>query len=628
MAERIEEPEVEAEEALDQASPAAVSLALGRAGKGDQSVDAEAVAFLRDQRRLINLQTEHLHEQRELQLGHLKVRRWKDRMSLALQALGVLVGVMVVIGLAVMAWQAHEDHGLVIDAFSVPPDLARDGLTGDVAAARFLDKLQALQTQTAESDRPAKSFQNDWGTEIKVEIPETGLTFGEFEKLLREKLGHVSHVSGEVLKTPDGIALTARIGDSPPQTFMGPEASFDDLAQKAAEAVFRISQTYRYAEYLDLHGRAEEAFPVIADLATNGPASERGWAYAEWAELDLNDHGDVASALAHAGRGLGFGPGSDLKDRISLVNTSVWSGHDEANLELSRVVDAESQQRLPETSDVFYSENKLLGRAWLQFSEPDFEGSAETWRKIADEHPAALGPMGHAMASTALALAHDPAGAHIELSLLRDPDETSQMWPVATGAFLALPVYWTAAEAGDWPSALADVRHVDAWLDANRAQRPIYGLMQKTWIWPLEALAQAKTGDIGAAQTLIGRTPLDCYLCVRVRGRIAAGAKDWPSAERWFADAVRQAPSFPFAYVERGEMRLARGQADAAIGDAQAAAEKAPKFADAPELWGEALMQKGDYAAALDKLRAARKLAPSWPRNRLALQRAQLAPRR
>ena len=57
MAERVQEPESEAEETLEQASPAAVSIALGGTSRtGGKPVDAEAVAFLRDQRRLINLQ--------------------------------------------------------------------------------------------------------------------------------------------------------------------------------------------------------------------------------------------------------------------------------------------------------------------------------------------------------------------------------------------------------------------------------------------------------------------------------------------------------------------------------------------------------------------------------------------
>jgi len=48
MAEHGEEPESEAQETLDQASPAAVALALGRTSKAGKPFDAEATAFLRD----------------------------------------------------------------------------------------------------------------------------------------------------------------------------------------------------------------------------------------------------------------------------------------------------------------------------------------------------------------------------------------------------------------------------------------------------------------------------------------------------------------------------------------------------------------------------------------------------
>src|SRR5580692_4789550 len=109
----------EASEGPEPSNPAAVSIALDRrTSPGATAVDAEAAAFLRDQRHLINLQAEHLHEQRELQLAHLRVRRWKDRMSLSLQGLAVLAGAVIVIGFVAMAWHAHEDHGLQIDAFS------------------------------------------------------------------------------------------------------------------------------------------------------------------------------------------------------------------------------------------------------------------------------------------------------------------------------------------------------------------------------------------------------------------------------------------------------------------------------------------------------------------------------
>jgi tetratricopeptide (TPR) repeat protein len=614
------EPEAdEAEEGLAQAAPAALAAALGRR-RQLSGEDPKLDAFLDEQTRLLRLQAEHLHEQRELQLEHLRVRRWKDRLSLGLQALGVVVGAALVIIVGAMAWQAHEDHGLVIDAFSVPPDLARDGLTGEVAAGRFLDKLQAMQTATAGSDRPEQSYENNWGSQLKVEIPDTGLTVSEFEKLLREKLGHVTHVTGEVVRTQGGIALTARYGTTPPQTFSGPQADFDALAQQSAEAVYRASQPYRYTEYLQESGRWDEAFKAVSDLAENGPASERGWAYAQWAIMDLNDHGDSAAARLHAGRGVGFGAGSDLSDHISLVNTEVWSGHEEADLAISVKLYAEVQKRLPDTSQVFYLDNKLLGKAWLEFIQPDYRSAAASWLLTAERAPTSnFAVIGPAMAATAYALDHDPAAARQAMASPKVRDEASYMWNVAKGAFTALPVYWTAAEAGDWPAALADAQVVDKWLEANKAQRPIYGLLQSVWIHPLEALALAKTGDVAGAQALIGTTPLDCYLCLRVRGLVAAEARDWPSAERWFAEAVRQAPSSPFAYTEWGEMLLAKGDLAEAIGKFEAAHARGPRWADPLELWGEALMRRGDRAGAAAKFREAVQDAPHWDRARQML---------
>jgi tetratricopeptide (TPR) repeat protein len=625
MDERVEEPEEEAGAgaAAPLSSAAEMALGLRRSRKGGKD-DPRMDAFLDQQTRLAQLQAEHLHEQRELVLSRLRWGRFSDRMKAALQVLTMLVGLAIAGGLGLMAWQAHEAHGLVVDAFSVPPDLARDGLTGQVAAARFLDKLQALQAATATSDRPAQSFQNNWDSEIKVEIPETGLTFGEFEKLLREMLGSVSHVSGEVLKTPDGVALTARIGDQPAQTFTGAGTDFDALAQKAAEAVFHASQPYRYAEYLDQHGRPDEAFAVISDLATNGPTSERGWAYAMWSLMDVNDHGDIAAARRHANLGLGYGPGSDIEDHIGQVNTEVWAGDEETDLRTSTMLARETQKRQPDTSPLFFSQNKKLAAAWVAYIQPDYRASAPIWLSTAGlASPWTNAPLSVAMAATADARNHDPAAARRLLAMGAITDEIQLMPEAGTGAFLALPIYWLAADGGNWRAAFADAERVDAWLEANKGQKPIFGLMQQVWIRPLVALAQARSGDIAGAQALIAGSAPDCYLCLRVRGQIAAQAKDWPAAERWFAEAVRQAPSVSFAYAEWAQARLDRGDADGAIRLAQSAHAKAPRFADPLELWGEALMAKGDFKGAAAQFQAAARIAPAWARNQQMLRLAQ-----
>jgi hypothetical protein len=602
--------------ALGVALAAAVSRRKGKAG-GDPELDL----FLAEHTRLAQMQSQQMRETGALTLSRLRWGQFSDRMKGLLQLMTALVGAGVIALVAAMVWEAHEQHGLEIEAFSVPPDLARSGLTGQVAASRFLDKLQALQTATENSDRPAQSYEGNWGSDVKVEIPQTGLTFGEFEKLLRDKVGHVTRVGGEVLTTPTGIAVTARMGDAPPQTFTGPAMSFDDLAQKAAEAVYRANQPYRYAEYLDAHGRSQEAFAVVADLAAHGPLSERGWAYAKWAIMDLNDHGDLASARSHGAKGLGFGTGSDLDDEISLVNTAVWSGDEEAVRAISIILDRESQKRLPDTSELFYVENKLLARAYLQFVTPDFPASAQTWLATAKQDPQHA-VIASAMAETADALGHDLSAAAAVQRSAQVPAETANLWDNAQGAFEALPTYWMAAERGDWTAALADARAVDAALEAERAKLPIYRLMQQVWIWPLEAIALVRTGDLAGAQALVGKTPLDCYQCLRVRGQVAAAAKDWTAADRWFAEAVRVAPSPPYAEAEWAEVRLARGDADGAIRLSKSAAAKAPRFADPLKVWGEALMAKGDFAGAADRFVAADKLAPHWATNHLRWSQA------
>jgi tetratricopeptide (TPR) repeat protein len=592
-------------------------------GAGKAQVDPQLDAFLAEHTRLARLQVENLEEQGTLTLSRLRWARFSDRMRALLQAMTALAGATVVALIAAMVWQAHGQHGLEIEAFSVPPDLARGGLTGQVAASRFLDKLQALQTATENSDRPAQSFEGNWGSDVKVEIPQTGLTFGEFEKLLRDKVGHVTRVGGEVLTTPTGIAVTARMGDAPPQTFTGPADAYDVLAQKAAEAIYRANQPYRYVEYLDQQGRWAEAFAVVSDLAVNGPLSERGWAYAKWSIMDLNDHGDLEAARKHGARGLGFGAGSDLDDHISLVNVAVWSGHEEDVRAISQILDHDDQKRMPDTSDIFYTENKLLGRAFLQFVLPDYPASAQTWLATAKEDAGAhFGILAPAMAATADLLGHDLPAAEAVRRTARIPADSAMLWDIEQGAFEALPAYWTAVERGDWATALSDARTVDAALETDRTRRPVYGLMQRVWIWPLEALALARTGDVAGAQALLGKTPLDCYPCLRVRGQVATEARDWAGAERWFGEAVRLAPSPPFAEAEWADARLARGDADGAIRLAKSAAAKAPRFADPLETWGEALMAKGDAAGAAERFAAADKLAPHWSANHLRWSQA------
>lgn len=600
--EKIEEPSGAGEEL-------AVGLALGKSRRRRASRSAAPTAedvFLATESRKL-----------ELEIHHLRLGHFDKLLTVGLKLLTVLVGVTLAGAIAVMAWQAHEDHGLVIDAFSVPPDLARDGLSGQVVAVRFLDKLQAMQTAT-QSDRPANTFTNNWGDEIKLEIPETGLTLGEFDKLLREKLGHASYITGEVYKTPTGVALTARLGDDPPRVFEGPEASLDALEQQAAEAVYRNSQPYRFAQYLEQHGRVDEAFAVISDLAVNGPTSERGWAYAQWSAFDLSDRADLQAARAHARQAIAIGGDSTMDAQIAFVNEETWSGHDQTALDVAKAIQLRARRRTPGTTQGYFEQNRLVSVAWVASMAGDYRRSARRWMQAAEaEDFMGMARLAPALVATDFQLGHDPRAARAAMAPLGQPGDTSFLQAGATWGFFALPDYWAMAQSGDWPGALADARAADAWLAANQDARKMLGLVRRTWIMPLEALALARTGDAAGAEALIQTTPGDCYLCLRVRGQVAAEHHDWVAADRWFAEAARHGPELPFAYSDWGGMLLVKGDVDGAIAKLQLAHKNGPRFADPLELWGEALMRKDDFAGAVAKFKEADKNAPRWGRNHL-----------
>ena len=58
--------------------------------------------------------------------------------------------------------------------------------------------------------------------EIKVEIPDTGISLGEVSRYLRSWLGHERHLGGSLQSLGDGkAALTVALGGADAETFTG-----------------------------------------------------------------------------------------------------------------------------------------------------------------------------------------------------------------------------------------------------------------------------------------------------------------------------------------------------------------------------------------------------------------------
>ena len=206
-----------------------------------------------------------------------------------------VVGIAVATALGAMVWEAAHSKGLMIEPFSVPSDMAGRGLNGQVIASQMIDKLTEMATH--ESSRAAQSYASNWGDNIRVEIPETGVSISELQGFLKDWLGHDIRISGEVYRTAGGIAVTARTSGEPGATAQGPESDLDALVQKAAEHVYEVTQPYRFANYLDrnydpdgLADRIARATAIYHKLIAGDDPVERAWAWNGLGTIEFNFH--------------------------------------------------------------------------------------------------------------------------------------------------------------------------------------------------------------------------------------------------------------------------------------------------------------------------------------------------
>ena len=482
---------------------------------------AEARDYLRRQSRLADLQIDTLQKQDEYETSHLRWRRFNDQMKGAMQIMLVMIGALFVFGIGAAVWSAAHDDGVVIEVFNVPPDIQQRGLTGSVVSSMLLDKLTALQSQI-DSARAPSSYASK-GDDIKVLIPDTGISISDAYRYLVSWLGHQTHISGDVYRSARGITVVVRTSGNPGASFDGGEDKLNDLMEHAAESVYRQTQPFRYGVHLLNDNRFDEADKVLGDLVLNGPDSEKPWAYANWMYTALAK-GDFATSISRARKGASLDPGNALAQGNAAAAEAA-AGHDEEELRYSyaerdAASSAGGSQVRPaarvamergaisniaeETGDFVAA----IAQYDQQLTGQDFVGSRWTaaYMKAAD-----LAKLHDVAASRRALTGYDDASLFVRAN-------TGSGWNQSN---LDFPQFEQFAALGDWANARKDIERSIAAAPSNQeAQFHIQ-------TWPLVALAQAKSGHLDTARVTIQKLPLDCYLCLRVRGQIAAEQKNW-----------------------------------------------------------------------------------------------------
>src|SRR5471030_1813066 len=198
----VEGEEREAEETGFRAEAAATAVATAvaiDAARYDPELSRAASDYLNEQRvlvrastELVRIQVHHSDEERELSIQAAKRKRFSDHFRMSFQVFMTLVATVICVGVGVMVWEAATSKSVVLDSFDSPAPLVAQGLTGKVMASRVLDALEELQDATRAVNGGWTST-NAWPSDVKIELPETGISIGEINHPARASRPRYPH---------------------------------------------------------------------------------------------------------------------------------------------------------------------------------------------------------------------------------------------------------------------------------------------------------------------------------------------------------------------------------------------------------------------------------------------------
>jgi tetratricopeptide (TPR) repeat protein len=582
--------------------PTAAALA-SEVSKNDPELARAATAYFRKQSHLVEIQAEHLHEQRIVNLQLLKLKRLGERLRVGLQVFVILAATAIGLGVLMLVRDAATSRRVVIEPFHAPPGLAARGIDGTIIASGLLDQLSRLQEATR-SGSAARDLTGAWTATIKLDVPETGISVGEVSRLLRERFGNDVHIDGDLVETATGgLELTIRGNGVPPRTFSAPVADLAKLSVEAAEYIYSMSQPARWATYLNNSGRYAEAIEFCRTTIPRVAPDDRSVLLTRWALANDSSGGSTHESLELLRAAVKLQP-KDWIARANIMNDLKILQDEEGAWKAGEDMRAAAGGRPGKAPEIYYQNWDYLVwnlPTWLASEGADAEANAGVGT--------GQSPAGPSLADIYARL-HDPEAAELALKTTKEAPGD-----LTIGAMTHFVQGRLAAEAGDARAAATEMEAFGAAYanPAESTQNPGYNC----WIAPAEE--QAGRPEKADEVLRTGGSFVDCH---RFRADILDGRGDWGAAQKAYAEAVALAPDLPAAYYSWGVALARHGDLVGAETNLMDANKRGPHWADPLKAWGDVLLQQGNRKKALAKYDEALKYAPNWKQLRQAREAA------
>jgi len=602
--------EIEAPEALAGAEAFAAAVAAKLAGH-DPEVARDTSAFLKEQTQLLQVQKEHLKDEHALRLAHLKHQshllrgqRVGQTIRIAFQVVTALIVIVIGVGIAVLLRDAFTSHSVVIDAFEAPAALAARGVTGTAVASGVLDELTRLQNATL-TPYPAlkRSVASAWSNQLKVNVPETGISLEEISRLLKARFGRDLHIGGELVQSASGaLALTVRGDNIESSTFTGNAEELGKLMVAAAEHVYAESQPTLWSLYLAETDRPQEAIDFIKLVYPSTLPEYRPSLLLTWATSLQHLGGYDDESVRSAQR---------MYQAAHQLKPDYWTAYGNEQSTLLSLGDEEGAWRAGEAMRRVAGQQGATGDMPFRIASANWDQL--TWNLQAMlsaiiANAEATGGRGTNFIDASVRIAevesrlHDPTAAELTL-------QTSNV--TGNGPLNAARNHFArglvAAETGDVARAATEMEAYDAALGSSLSVGSSAYRRFQCEIAPFEEAA----GHPDRADAVLSGGE-HFVNCLRFRGDILDGRGDWSGAQKAYTQAVALAPDLPAGYYSWGVALAHHGDLAGSEGKLKDANQRGPRWADPLKAWGDVLVKQGKTGDALGKYDEALKYAPNW----------------